>query len=318
MLQEIRHYDRNLPVLVIGGAGVDIVGRIDGELHLGVSNHAVIRHSYGGVARNVAENLARLGQCVKLITAVGTDRSGDMLLADLVNAGVDISAVLRCPEHPTGLYLAAINGKGEFQVGLDDMHAVSSITPDYIEEHFDSFKQASMLFLDANLSPKTLRKVFSLARRAKIPVCADPTSANLVNRLCPHISQLHIIVPNSTEAGILCDREVDASEREIALEVAKQLVSQGVEIVIVTLAQFGVCYATSETNGYVSAMHTPIVDPTGGGDAFTAAVLFALLNEIPLDDAVRLGISAASLTLRHIGTVIPDLSLEKLYDCLVI
>jgi pseudouridine kinase len=89
-------------------------------------------------------------------------------------------------------------------------------------------------------------------------------------------------------------------------------------VAIITLAQFGVCYATSDTSGYIPAMQTEIMDPTGGGDALTAAVIFALLNDIPLDDAVRLGVSAATLTLRHPGAVRPDLSLEKLYDQLVI
>jgi pseudouridine kinase len=50
----------------------------------------------------------------------------------------------------------------------------------------------------------------------------------------------------------------------------------------------------------------------------TAAVIFALLNDVPVDEAVRLGTSAASLTLRYPGTVVPELSLEKLYDELVI
>jgi pseudouridine kinase len=93
---------------------------------------------------------------------------------------------------------------------------------------------------------------------------------------------------------------------------------EGVEVVIVTLAQFGVFYATSKTSGQIPAIRTEISDPTGGGDALTAAVLFALLNDIPLDDALRLGVSAATLTLRHSGTVLPDLTLEKLYNQLVI
>jgi pseudouridine kinase len=96
------------------------------------------------------------------------------------------------------------------------------------------------------------------------------------------------------------------------------MVSMGVEIAIITLAQFGVCYATSETNGFVPAIRTEIVDPTGGGDALTAAVMFGLLNEMPLDDAIRLGVSAATLALRSPGAVVPDLTLEKLYDQLVI
>jgi pseudouridine kinase len=75
-----------------------------------------------------------------------------------------------------------------------------------------------------------------------------------------------------------------------------------------------VAYATREGRGHIPALRSVIVDPTGAGDALTATVLFALLNKIPLDEAVRLGISAASLTLRSKHTVIPDLTLERLYE----
>jgi pseudouridine kinase len=102
------------------------------------------------------------------------------------------------------------------------------------------------------------------------------------------------------------------------LNAAKCLVGQGVDIALITLAEQGLCYATSETSGYIPALRTEVIDPTGAGDALSATVMFALLNEIPLDDAVRLGVSAASLTLRHRSSVLPDLSLEKLYDQLVI
>ena len=72
------------------------------------------------------------------------------------------------------------------------------------------------------------------------------------------------------------------------------------------------------TSGQIPAIHTEVVDPTGAGDALTAAVMFALLNDIPVDDAVRLGVSSATLTLRCPVSVVPDLSLQKLYDELVI
>ena len=180
------------------------------------------------------------------------------------------------------------------------------------------FKEASLVFVDSNLPKETLRAAVSLARRARLPICADPTSTALANRLRPYLSRLRLITPNSAEAGILCDCSVDVTRRGPAMEAAKYLVSQGVEVAIISLGEFGVCYATSETSGRVPAIRTEVVDPTGVGDAMTAAVIFALLNEIPLDDAIRLGVSAASLTLRHIGAVLPDLTLQKLYDQLVI
>jgi len=278
------------------------------------SNPAQIRGSFGGVARNVAENLARYGQPVILLSAVGTDLAGEQILTQLDEAGVQIEAVQRIPDRPTGTYLAVVNQRGELQLALDDMRTSAAITPEYLVQHGDLFKQASFLFLDANSPAETIRKAISLAHRAHIPVCADPTSTTLAERLRPYLSRLFMITPNNAEAGILCDRMVEASKRRQAIEAARYLVSQGVGIAVISLAQFGVCYATSDTAGYIPAIRTEIIDPTGAGDAMTAAVIFGLLNNIPLDDSLRLGVSAASLTLRHPGAVLPDLSLEKLYD----
>lgn len=306
------------PVIVLGAAGIDLVGRFKGELRMETSNPAHIRTSFGGVARNVAENLARYGQPVILLSAVGTDTPGDQLLSQLRDSGVNVDAVQRIPGRATGAYLAVVNHRGELQFALDDMRTSAAITPEYLQDHAELFKQASMLFMDANSPAETIRKAVSLAHRAHLPICADPTSIILAERMRPYLPRLFMITPNNAEAGILCDRTVEASQRRQAIDAARHLVSQGVTIAVISLAQFGVCYATSNTAGYIPAIRTEIVDPTGAGDAMTAAILFGLLNDIPLDDSLRLGVSAASLTLRHPGAVMPDLTLEKLYDQLVI
>lgn len=306
------------PVLVIGASGVDVVGRVRSELDRGTSNPARIRTSFGGVARNVAENLARLGQPVTLLTAVGEDPVGEQLVHHVAGAGVDVHAVLRTPDRPTGSYVGVLTAKGELQFALDDMRATAAINPAYLQQHAALFKESSALFIDANLSKETLRTAVSLARRARIPICADPTSTGLATRLLPFLEHLYMIVPNSAEAGLLCGRPVENARRSAAVEAAKCLVGAGVEVAVITMAQLGVCYATSQTSGQISAIRTEIVDPTGAGDALTSTVIFALLNDIPLDDAIRLGVSSASLTLRHPGAVRPDLSLEKLYDQLIL
>lgn len=305
-------------VIVVGGAGVDLIGRLDGDLKAGTSNPARIRNSFGGSARNVAENLARLGRNVILLTAVGDDQNGEQLLGQTQGAGVDISKVLVTSEHPTGTYLGVVDSNGVLQFALDDINATNAITPEYIRSLSDQFSQASLVVIDANLPKKTMQTIFSLARRAKIPVCADPTSTHLAERLRPFLTKLYFVAPNRGEASVLCDREFENSHPEEALDVAKCLVGFGVEIALITLAEFGVVYATSETSGHVPAMRTTIVDPTGAGDALNATVIHSLLNNLSLDDAIRLGVTAASLTLRYPGTVIEDLSLEMLYDQLVI
>lgn len=305
-------------ILVLGASGLDVVGRLDGDLQPGTSNPASIRTGFGGVARNVAENLGRLGQPACLVTVVGADRSGDELLAYTEAAGVDVCAVLRTDEYPTGFYMGILDNNGRLQFAVDDMRLMTCLTPDHLRENANLFQSASMVFMDANLPEKTLKTVLSLAHKARIPICVDPTSSGLAIKLKPYLNKFHMVTPNCAEASVLTGLNFEASEHKAALEAARALVAQGVKIALVTLAEFGVVYATPETTGHIPAIRTKTLDPTGAGDALTAAVLFALQNDMTLDDAIRLGVSAASLTLRHPGTVFPELSLERLYDELVV
>lgn len=305
---------KNTRVLVIGASGVDVIGRIESALQPGTSNPASIRTSLGGSARNVAENLARLGQPVSLMSAVGNDSSGREILAQAKRAGVDVSACVRAKDFPTGSYIGFLNPHGGLEFAADDMRVTSQITPAHLQSHEKLLHQAGVIVLDTNLPEESLEFIVEAAGKRSTPVCADPTSSTLALRLLPHLPKIHFLIPNAGEAGVLTGKSFRGSDTEAATAAARHLVSLGVRIVLITLAEFGVVYATAETSGHIPAIHTHISDPTGAGDALKAAFIFALLNEIPLDDAIRLGVSAATLTLRSPGAVAPDLSLEELYD----
>ncbi len=302
------------PVLVIGAAGLDVVGRIETEIKNATSNPARIRASYGGVARNVAENLARLGQPVRLLSVVGKDQIGDEMLAYTRDAGVDVSGVFRTAKFPTGFYMGVLDPRGRLKFAIDDMRILTALNDSYLLYNADLFESASLVFVDANLPGTTLAISFELARKYNIPICADPTTSTLAPRITPYLSQLHLIAPNSAEAIALTGQQFDPADQTAAIEVARLLVNKGTNVAVIGLAENGVCYATSETSGHIPAVRTRVTDPTGAGDAMTAAVIFGMLNDIDLDDAVRMGASAASLTLRHPGTVLPTLTLQMLYD----
>jgi len=310
--------DRDLPVLAIGAAGVDMVGHLATPPQTGTSNPARIRLGFGGVARNVAENLARLGQPCNLLSAVGKDFLGDRLCEELAATGVGVSGILRIPERPTGAYLAMIDPEGRLHLALDDMRVLEALTPEVLEAQENLFRSSSLVFLDANLPPAVLRLAIRLAQRSKIPICADPTSRTLAPRLHPHLHSLFLITPNAAEAEVLLGESIPAEDPALAVMAARKLVARGVRVALITLAEFGVAYASDVDHGHVPALRTQILDPTGAGDALSAAVIFGLLNEMPLHESVRLGISSASLTLRSHSTVASDLSLEKLYDQLVV
>jgi pseudouridine kinase len=303
-------------LLTIGAASLDTKGRAGQPIQAGTSTPGAIRISVGGVGRNVAENLARLGERVVLLSAVGNDDAGRRLLQQATECGIDVSHVLIDADHRTAAYLAVLDETGNLVVSVDDMSINRElITPSFVYRRRALFRDARMIVLDANLSPEALRGIFGLARKYDVPVCADPTTASLAPRLCPHLPALTLVTPNAAEAEALC--EVQVADRESALAAAQKLVSMGVQIAIVTLGATGLVYATWQESGHVPAMEVEIVDFTGAGDALTAAIVFGLLNDFPIDEAVRLGTSAAALTLQSRETVCPELSLERLYEKLV-
>ncbi len=306
------------PVLVIGASGIDIKGRPNDPLQMGQSNLGVVRNSVGGVARNIAENLARLEVPTILLSAVGQDHPGDYVLSYTESAGVDMSYVLRLPDVHTGSYMAVLDQAGQLVVSVSEYDIVNAISPAYLQKHRALFAATSMIVVDANLPPRTLESVFLWAKRYDVPVCADPTSQALTPRLIKHLPDLYMIAPDALEAATLCGHPAPPESSESAIETAQCVVSHGVKIAIVTLAEQGLAYADGSSAGHIPSLHSSVVDTTGVGDALTAAVIFGLLNDMPLDEAVRLGVAAAALTLRTRETVALDLSLDQLYDDLVV
>ncbi len=303
-------------VLAVGAAGLDMkVQPRETTVSLGQSNPGEIFWGWGGVARNIAENLARLGAEVHLVTAVGNDRWGRDLLQQLIELGVDTSDSIISDVNSTASYVALYQVNAQMWVAFDDMMVISQITPGYMYRLRRLVRETDMICIDANITPSTMRTLMRLAREYDVPVCADPTTVLLAHRLKPHLSQLALITPNKSEAEALLGTPLDTG-RAIS-DGARKLVSAGVDLAIITLGAEGLYYATSEESGRLPAIPVTVVDPTGVGDALTAAVAYGLLGGIPPGDAVRLGMAAASQTLTCKQAVCPTLSLGGLYERLV-
>jgi pseudouridine kinase len=195
------------------------------------------------------------------------------------------------------------------------MAVMQAITPALVYRNRRLVRDASMIVLDANLSPKTIASVFSLAQKYERPVCVDPTSAVLAPRLKPYLPHVLLVTPNASEAEALTG--LDLAQTDVH-SVATMLINKGVDIAIITLAEMGLYYVTSNESGRVPALRRDIVDLTGAGAALTAGVIFGLLHDFAVGEAMRLGVSAAALTIQCPETVYPKLSLDRLYDELVI
>ena len=305
-------------VLVIGSAGIDVKGRPDTDLEWETSNLGRVRNSVGGVARNIAETLARLEVDTILLTAVGQDAAGRRVVRLCEGAGINCDYIRRIPNARTGTYMALLTPTGDLMTAISDFAVIDHIDPDYLRQHEALFADAAMIVIDATLTPDALATVFELAGRYQVRLCADPTTPQLAVKLCDYIDRMYMVSPNAAETHVLCGLENTAHDHETAINTARHLVTLGSEVAVVTLGERGLAYADSSGGGFIPAVNTRVVDPTGAGDAFSGAVIFGLLNEVPIDEAMRLGVTAASMTLQSTHTVLPNLSQEMLYEQLAI
>lgn len=303
-------------VVVVGAACIDVKGRAYQDSIIGTATSGMVSISVGGCARNVAENLARLGLCTALLSAVCEDDFGHLIIRHTERAGVDASHMMVACQQRSSAYIALLGEQGQLLMGIADTSATAILTPQVIDDRADLLRRARLVVIDTNVSSETGRRLLSICRPAGVPVVLAPVSYTPTHAYRHSIGSFYLVTPNAFEAQALTGMEVEDVDQ--AIVAAKLLIAAGVEVAIITLAQAGVVYATSYISGHVPAIEVEVIDATGAGDALTAAVVYALLNDIPVDEAVRLGVSAATLTLGSTETVRQDLSLESLYAQMVI
>ncbi len=299
-------------VLVIGLAVLEINGRTSEPLQASQRQYGQIHACVSGVARNIAENLARLDIETVLLSVIADDDIGQHVITHSSLAGINCSHVMRVSEARTASSMLLYHSEDEC-TRIDDLSIADALDSDYLLEHEWLFKNAALIVIDATLSEDALDTLFELATRYNVRVCADPTSPLMADRLCNYIDNLYLIVPNASETAALCSLSEPATERESAIGTAQRLVSMGANIAVVTLGEQGLAYADSTGGGYIRAIQTEVVDTAGAGDAFSGGVIFGILNDVSIDEAMRLGVAAASLTLKSEDTVLQSLNQDLLY-----
>lgn len=273
-------------VVVVGGANLDIKGRLMHDAERGTSNPGVVWRCSGGVGRNIAENLAVIGSQVRLVAPVGEDDAGDFLITALERAGVDTRFMIRRSGYRTGTYVAVINRRGELDIAVSDMEIVDELSPEQVEAQEQAFEGAAVVCLDANLSQPALSRGIDLAERAGAVIVVDPVSVAKSRRLLSDLKRIAVVTPSRDELSAMAGMPV-STHAQVAAAVA-DLNSRGVRTVVATLGEEGVCYQTD--NGepvFVRADLAHVVDVTGAGDAFTAGIADAIRREVPIAEAVE-------------------------------
>jgi len=296
----------NRSILCIGGAAVDWKYRAMDAIRPGTSNPVHSERSFGGVARNVAENVARLGVSVSLASILGKDENGRALLEDLERLGIGTHFMAVSDEHATAEYVAILQPDGELALGLANMTIFDEMPPALLRK-LNPHLQAGWLFADCNLPSGTLHALVDIAHRQSLTLAIDAVSTPKVMRLPRDLTGVGLLFLNLDEARAFLG-EPEASPEK----AAARLRACGAERVILTLGEAGLVVADQSGACRVCAVRATITDATGAGDALIAATLTALLKGYPLTDAARLGTVAAALTVESTASVRPDLSFALL------
>lgn len=296
-------------VVVIGGANVDIKARSAAPATPRTSNPGRGSMTPGGVARNVAENLARLGTRTHLIAVVGRDALGDNLLAQTSAAGVRVEFVQRS-DRPTGTYTAILDSDGELVVAVADMAATDDLGPEHVDQARDVITSAGLLVLDGNLSAAVLEYALDLAGTAEVRVILEPVSVPKAKLVSTHITTeraLYAVTPNRDELTALTGLPA-RTDRQLRL-AADHLHRLGVQHVWVRLgAQGSLLSSASGEAVQIPAVATTVDDVTGAGDSSLGAFCHALIEGQDPVEAARFGHAAAALTIASSHTVRPDLT----------
>ncbi|XP_049429972.1 uncharacterized protein zgc:136858 isoform X2 [Epinephelus fuscoguttatus] len=334
--------DSESDIVVIGGINVDFIakGRTK-TLHFGQTNPGSVCQSFGGVGRNIADSLSRLGHKPLFISATGADSHSEAVLKYCEH--MNTSGVARLEEQRTATYCAVITESGELGLGLGDMDVHQQITEQYVSRFEKQLSSATLVCLDGNIPISTINYVCSIARKHNINVWYEPTDSDKACK--PFLSDawksLSYSSPNLAE---LCTMnktlgiptpEVLPNSLEEVLSVAVALsrpLLEHLHCLVVTLGASGVLLCGEHDAGSVNlqprkqkrrrklcAVHYPALTVTaeetmnvsGAGDSLAGALITGILQRRDTDSCVRMGLLAARLSLASPHPIAPTLTLDS-------
>ncbi|XP_072291752.1 uncharacterized protein [Eucyclogobius newberryi] len=335
--------DKRSNIVVIGGINVDFIAKGKTDVLLsGQTNPGSVCQSFGGVGRNIADALSRLGQNPLFISATGADSHSEAVFSYCKH--MNTSGVVKLKERSTATYCAVITASGELSLGLGDMDIHQEITEQYVSQFENQLSCSTLVCLDGNLPDTTINYVCSLAEKHNINVWYEPTDSDKANK--PFLSEawksLSFASPNLAELctmnktlGFPVPQALPDSLDEV-LDVAMALsrpLLQHIHCLVVTLGAYGVLICGENKAGsinlhprkwkikrQVGALYYPALNVTaketvnvsGAGDSLTGALIAGMLQDRDIDSCVRMGLLAARLSLASAHPIAPSLTIDAI------
>jgi len=297
-------------VVVIGDAAMDVAITSAQPLRLNFAccTGGPVRFKRGGCARNVAENLARLGCHTSLISVFGSDDFGREIHAATLALGIDLSASLVCPDRPTTSCVLVSDVDGENFCCVGDCSINDMLTVEHLLAQRDLIRNAALIVANSTLRDDALAWLFD--NHGDQAVFLDIVAFDQIDRIRPWLPQVYMIRPSREKASRISG--LPFSRREDAPVIARWFHQAGVMWVVLSLAEQGTYYSCRNgPQGWLWRRQVEVVNTTGAGDALTAGIAYGWLTGMPFVDTVRFGLGCAALTLTTLDNNYAGLSSEE-------
>ena len=294
-------------ITIIGGINIDIEGRPFESLKREDSNPGKISLSYGGVGRNITENVARMGGSAAMLSVIGDDHMGAGARAHLAELGVDVSGIEMKKNQTSAIYLSILNDKSDMELAISDMDVVKYIFPEFLERNMSLLSLSKAIALDGNLERETIE--FAAKKFQNIPLFFDPVSTAKAVRAKDVIGSFTCVKPNIMEAEVLSGKITCEEDLKTA---GQWFIDKGVEKVFITLNKDGVYFKDKDEEGFIRPGQVKVVSATGAGDSFSAAILMGMVLEMSARDIARYGMAAAQITMESSHAVNENMSKEEI------
>ena len=294
--------------VVIGGTNIDILGIPKNDLIYRDSNIGNVKTSLGGVGRNIAENLTRLGIDTHLVSILGDDPYGELIIEESQKIGLNIDNTLTLKGESTSIYLSILDSDGDMEVALSSMDNIKSMDVDFIKTKKDLIEGAKVCIIDTNVPKDTIEYILKNFKGTDF--FADTVSSEKSKTIKELIGYFHTIKPNKIEAEILTGIKIQTDQD--LKDAISYFHSKGVKNVFITLSKEGVIYSDGEKIGRLKVENPEIRNATGAGDAFIAALTYGHIRGLSIDEKARLGVGASLLALSHENTINPNMSIGNI------
>ena len=296
----------NKYVVGIGAANVDIYGKSDIKIREHFDHPSIIKTAVGGVTRNVLENISKLGIETKLLTAVGDDIYGQLVLDKSKKAGIDVSHVLKVKNGRTGIFMQVQDSNNDMHLALCDMSISKNIDIKYVKANASVIKNAEVIVLDPSLDKEVITYILD---NFKVPVFVDPISDLYAKKIRPYLSKIYCIKPNLSELSVLANMTIDNDDD---LFDAYKKVNKKVKQLYVSLGRKGSLY--KDDFGFMTKKNfrpvEKMVNASGAGDSCMACLVYGHINNMNMDKTVDYCLAAGLITIQSEETINPKFGVK--------